>query len=174
MIAAFPNISNVFCVLMALFYERHNGARWFCGVYSSCCFTSHSSSCPDQRKVSLQCISKEPPSVPSATCHKRLHMISVLHWLQRMNCTSGHFLLCLYRPYCNRVTVSKRHEDSVEGSRIESGGRFRFVTKSCHDSSHTTDIYRWPLYLLYSSNTASPAFCHLLQDFLIFQFPFEK
>lgn len=91
MIAAFPNISNVFCVLMALFYIWHNGGRWFCNEYSSCCFPSHSSSCPDQRKVSLQCISKEPPFVPTATCHKRLHMISVLHRLQWINCTSGHF-----------------------------------------------------------------------------------
>lgn len=151
MIAAFPNISNVFSVSMALFYKWHNGGRWFCGVCSSCCFPSHSSSCPDQRKVSLQCISKEPPSVPTATCHKRLHMISVLHWLQWKNCTSSHFLLRLHRPYCNRVTVSQRHENSVQGSWIESAGRFRFVTKSCHASSHTTDI-------LHNNNTASPTF----------------
>lgn len=148
MIAASPNISNVFCVLMGLFYNWHNGGRWFCSEYSSCCFPSHSSSCPDQRKVSLQCISKEPPSVPTLTCHKRLHMISVLHWLP--------FLLRLHRPYCNRVTVSKRHENSVQGSWIESVGRF--FTKSCHASTYTTDIYRWSLWMLYNSNTASPTF----------------
>lgn len=47
------------------------------------------SSCPDQETVSLQCVGKEPPSVPIFTCHTRLHMSSLFLYLS-MSRTQTH------------------------------------------------------------------------------------
>lgn len=125
---------------------------------------SHSSSCPDQERVSLQCVGKEPPSVPvSQALAQHLHPTPTAVNKPPLRLQ---FLLPCCRANCNGVMGDKRQQRAVFITLRQEQGDLRQLNVTClihfgHREPSCllvqTIHYRWLLCMTYNS-AMSPIF----------------